>query len=122
MSLLDAGMSSSDHPSVIIDSEAIFNEDVFGYSQSRSRSSSSRRSSERGANGGTGGDRSERSDGTERDTLLRWRDRQYVGQRKWLESALRDNNWQVGIFSSATTKSYTISTLFEQKFYQASII
>ena len=122
MSLLDAGMSSSDHPSVIIDSEAIFNEDVFGYSQSRSRSSSSRRSSERGANGGTGGDRSERSDGTERDTLLRWRDRQYVGQRKWLESALRDNNWQVGIFSSPTTKKYFISTLFEQKFYQASII
>ena len=121
MSLLDAGMSSSDHPSVIIDSEAIFNEDVFGYSQSRSRSSSSRRSSERGANGGTGGDRSERSDGTERDTLLRWRDRQYVGQRKWLESALRDNNWQVGIFSFPTTKSYTISTLFEQKFYYALI-
>ncbi len=99
MSLLDAGMSSSDHPSVIIDSEAIFNEDVFGYSQSRSRSSSSRRSSERGANGGNGGDRSERSDGAERDTLLRWRDRQYVGQRKWLESALRDNNWQVRILS-----------------------
>ena len=111
MSLLDAGMSSSDHPSVIIDSEAIFNEDVFGYSQSRSRSSSSRRSSERGANGGTGGDRSERSDGTERDTLLRWRDRQYVGQRKWLESALRDNNWQVGIYLVAQPLNHTLYPL-----------
>ena len=49
MSLLDAGMSSSDHPSVIIDAEAIFNEDVFGYSASRSRTSGSRRSSERGS-------------------------------------------------------------------------
>ena len=101
MSLLDAGMSSSDHPSVIIDAEAIFNEDVFGYSASRSRSSSSRRSSERAgtgaASGANGADRNERSDGAERDTLLRWRDRQYVGHRKWLESALRDNNWQVRI-------------------------
>ena len=34
ISLLDAGMSA-DHPSVIIDAEAMFNEDMFGYSQSR---------------------------------------------------------------------------------------
>ena len=125
MSLLDAGISSSDHPSVIIDAEAIFNEDVFGYSQSRSRSSGggSRRSSERsgGGNGGSGsgaggggngGDRSERSDGGERDTLLRWRDRQYVGHRKWLESALRDNSWPVSLLKFYLLSIHWIKTLY----------
>lgn len=34
MSLLDAGIHS-DHPSVIIDSEAMFSEDMFGYSTLR---------------------------------------------------------------------------------------
>lgn len=37
MSLLDAGIHS-DHPSVIIDSEAMFSEDMFGYSTLRGRS------------------------------------------------------------------------------------
>ena len=38
ISLLDAGISASDHPSVIIDADAMFSEDtVFGYSQARSR-------------------------------------------------------------------------------------
>jgi E3 ubiquitin-protein ligase EDD1 len=41
ISLLDAGINS-DHPSVIIDADAMFSEDMFGYSQSRSRTSSSR--------------------------------------------------------------------------------
>ena len=36
MSLLDAGMHS-EHPSVIIDSDAMFNEEVFGYSTLRGR-------------------------------------------------------------------------------------
>ena len=45
ISLLDAGINA-DHPSVIIDADAMFSEDMFGYSQRRS-SSSSRRSSER---------------------------------------------------------------------------
>ena len=27
--------------------------------------------------------------------LYRWRDRQYIGPKKWLESALRDSSWQV---------------------------
>lgn len=39
MSLLDAGINS-DHPSVIIDSEAMFGEDMFGYSTMRTRNSS----------------------------------------------------------------------------------
>lgn len=37
MSLLDAGIHA-DHPSVIIDSEAMFSEDMFGYSTLRGRS------------------------------------------------------------------------------------
>ena len=41
ISLLDAGINA-DHPSVIIDADAMFSEDMFGYSQSRSRSSGSR--------------------------------------------------------------------------------
>ena len=43
MSLLDAGIHS-DHPSVIIDSESMFNEDMFGYSSLRGRNSRSARS------------------------------------------------------------------------------
>ena len=42
ISLLDAGISA-DHPSVIIDADAMFNEDMFGYSQTRGRSSSTAR-------------------------------------------------------------------------------
>ena len=36
ISLLDAGVHS-EHPSVIIDSDAMFNEEVFGYSTLRGR-------------------------------------------------------------------------------------
>jgi E3 ubiquitin-protein ligase EDD1 len=39
ISLLDAGINA-DHPSVIIDADAMFSEDMFGYSQRRSASSS----------------------------------------------------------------------------------
>ena len=45
MSLLDAGMHS-DNPSVIIDSDAMFGEDMFGYSTLRRRSSSRGRTGE----------------------------------------------------------------------------
>ncbi len=41
ISFLDAGMNS-DHPSVIIDAEGIFPEDMFGYAQSRTRTRWSR--------------------------------------------------------------------------------
>ena len=41
MSLLDAGMSA-DHSGVIIDSDAMFAEDMFGYSSLRSRASRAR--------------------------------------------------------------------------------
>ncbi|KAF8765048.1 E3 ubiquitin-protein ligase UBR5 like protein [Argiope bruennichi] len=43
ISLLDAGMHS-DHPSVIIDADAMFSEDMFGYSTLRNRSGSRGRS------------------------------------------------------------------------------
>lgn len=39
ISLLDSGIHS-DHPSVIIDADAMFSEDMFGYSSLRSRSGS----------------------------------------------------------------------------------
>ena len=54
---------------------------------------------ERVGSEGTSAERSgererERRDGTERDSFSRWRDRQYFGPRRWLESALRDSNWE----------------------------
>lgn len=30
----------------------------------------------------------------DRDNFSRWRDRQYFGPRRWLESALRDNTYE----------------------------
>lgn len=76
----------------------------------RSRASSCRqpRSSgvdrERGASGGPpnggssaggGGGGGSNSGGSERDrdSFSRWRDRQYFGPRRWLESALRESSW-----------------------------
>ncbi|GBL96595.1 E3 ubiquitin-protein ligase UBR5 [Araneus ventricosus] len=81
ISLLDAGMHS-DHPSVIIDADAMFSEDMFGYSTLRNRSGSRGRSGERERDG----DRER-----DRDTMFRLRDRQYSGSRRWLETALRDS-------------------------------
>ena len=90
ISLLDAGISA-DHPSVIIDADAMFNEDMFGYSQARGRSSSAaRRSSERST------ERERGSAEPDRDNIFRWRDRQYFGPKRWLETALRDPAWQEG--------------------------
>ena len=89
ISLLDAGIGA-EHPSVIIDADAMFNEDMFGYAQARVRSSSAnRRSSERTL------DR-ERSSEADRDNIFRWRDRQYFGPKRWLETALRDTAWHEG--------------------------
>ena len=41
--LIKKYMFTFDHPSVIIDADAMFNEDMFGYSQTRGRSSSTAR-------------------------------------------------------------------------------
>ncbi|XP_021934340.1 E3 ubiquitin-protein ligase UBR5 isoform X2 [Zootermopsis nevadensis] len=86
ISLLDGGFHS-EH-SVIIDADAMFSEDMFGYSAMRSRgSTSSRRLT---------ADRDRESDrdrDRDRDSFSRWRDRQYFGPRRWLESALRDSTW-----------------------------
>ncbi|KAI5715389.1 hypothetical protein M8J77_015250 [Diaphorina citri] len=108
ISLLDGGFHS-DH-SVIIDADAMFSEDMFGYSAAlRSRNSSgaggsTSRSSSRTPNS-SGTVRRSDPDGVERsgggpvsesgggggDSFNRWRDRQYYGPRRWLESALRDS-------------------------------
>ncbi|XP_054724980.1 E3 ubiquitin-protein ligase UBR5-like isoform X2 [Uloborus diversus] len=81
ISLLDANIHG-DHPSVIIDADAMFSEDMFGYSTLRNRSGSRGRS----------GDRERDSDRErDRDTMFRLRERQYSGSRRWLETALRDS-------------------------------
>ncbi|XP_038051829.1 E3 ubiquitin-protein ligase UBR5-like [Patiria miniata] len=83
MSLLDGGIHS-DHPSVIIDADAMFSEDFLGLhsSRARSRASSSR-------------DRDR--DASDRDPLLRARD------RRWLDSALRDAATSAGSYKTSTT-------------------
>ncbi|XP_047482711.1 E3 ubiquitin-protein ligase hyd-like isoform X2 [Penaeus chinensis] len=86
ISLLDAGISvAADHPSVIIDADAMFSDDMFGYSSVRSRSGGSRgRAGERDREGSAGSGGSEHR----ADRELRWRDRHYSGPRKWLSNAL----------------------------------
>ncbi|MPC22949.1 E3 ubiquitin-protein ligase hyd [Portunus trituberculatus] len=86
ISLLDAGISvAADHPSVIIDADAMFSDDMFGYSSVRSRSGGSRgRAGERDREGSAGSTASEHR----ADRELRWRDRHYSGPRKWLSNAL----------------------------------
>ncbi|XP_046357083.2 E3 ubiquitin-protein ligase UBR5-like isoform X2 [Haliotis rufescens] len=76
ISLLDSGMHS-DHPSVIIDADAMFNEDMFGYSSLRSRGSGTRsRLGER--------DRDLDRD-RERESIFRIRDRRRI------ESSFRED-------------------------------
>lgn len=42
-------------------------------------------------------ERSDRADrSADRDSFSRWRDRQYFGPRRWLETALRDSAWEPG--------------------------
>ncbi|XP_066902270.1 E3 ubiquitin-protein ligase hyd isoform X4 [Halyomorpha halys] len=102
ISLLDGGFHP-DH-SVIIDADAMFSEDMFGYSSMRMgnvgrlRRPGGPNERERGSSEGTSGERSserdrDRRDGNDRDSFSRWRDRQYFGPRRWLETALRDTNW-----------------------------
>lgn len=83
ISLLDAGMHP-DHPSVIIDADAMFSEDMFSFAGLRSRASS---------RGRTVGERDREQDrDRERESVFRFRERQYnCGSRRWLETALRDS-------------------------------
>ncbi|KAJ8321996.1 hypothetical protein KUTeg_000467 [Tegillarca granosa] len=75
ISLLDSGMHN-DHPSVIIDADAMFNEDMFGYSSLRNRGSGTRSRL---------GDRTRDLDiDRERESIFRIRD------RRRLDSTLRD--------------------------------
>ncbi|XP_028164187.1 E3 ubiquitin-protein ligase UBR5 isoform X5 [Ostrinia furnacalis] len=91
ISLLDGGFHAAqqDH-SVIIDADAMFSDDIFGYAAIRSRSG--------GGGGGSSGrgaaSRESSSSAQERPSeFSRWRERQYFGPRRWLESALRDTSW-----------------------------
>ncbi|XP_030767956.1 E3 ubiquitin-protein ligase UBR5 isoform X5 [Sitophilus oryzae] len=92
ISLLDGGFHS-DH-SVIIDADAMFSEDMFGYAGIRNRGTSGRSGSRLPDRdvppGGAGSNSSDR----DRENFSRWRDRQYFGPRKWLESALRENPYE----------------------------
>lgn len=93
ISLLDGGFHT-DH-SVIIDADGMFSEDMFGYTGIRnflnSRSGSNRnRLIDRDAPSSNNSGQLER----DRDSFSRWRDRQYFGPRRWLESALRDSTYE----------------------------
>lgn len=82
ISLLDAGIHG-DHPSVIIDADAMFSEDMFGYANLRNRT---------GSRGRSGDQDRDRDRDRDRDSLFRVRERHYSGSRRWLESALRDSS------------------------------
>lgn len=101
MSLLDAGIHN-DHPSVIIDADAVFPEDVFNYSSVRVRGSTNRGIASRTS--GASGDRERDASAPDREHMIRFgsSDRsQYVSgssssaapssSRRWLEYALRDS-------------------------------
>ena len=103
MSLLDAGIHN-DHPSVIIDSDAVFPEDVFNYSAVRVRSSGAGISASRLSTSRS--DRDRDSSAPEREHMIRFGERgtttssQYIStsgsgggttSRRWLEYALRDS-------------------------------
>ncbi|XP_052753603.1 E3 ubiquitin-protein ligase UBR5 [Galleria mellonella] len=90
ISLLDGGFHAAQQDqSVIIDAD-MFSEDIFGYAAIRSRSGGGGSSS-----GGRGGASRESSSSTQErpSEFSRWRERQYFGPRRWLESALRDTSW-----------------------------
>ncbi|XP_058797650.1 E3 ubiquitin-protein ligase hyd isoform X2 [Phymastichus coffea] len=86
ISLLDGGFNN-EHSVIIDAADSMFSEDVFGYPGIRSRSSSSRRlTNDRDSERSSERDR-------DRDSFSRWRDRQYYGPRRWLETALKDS-WE----------------------------
>lgn len=96
ISLLD-GNFHSDHHSVIIDADAMFSEDMFGYTPTmRNRGSNSSGSSRPRTSNSSGTVRRSDPDverSSDSDPFNRWRDRQYLGPRRWLETALRDNSY-----------------------------
>ncbi|VVC87967.1 unnamed protein product [Leptidea sinapis] len=111
ISLLDGGFHATQQDqSVIIDADAMFSEDIFGYAAIRSRS---------GGGSGSGGARagaSREGTSTSQDRpseFSRWRERQYFGPRRWLESALRDTSWdKEGVESKKKDSSMAASPLW----------
>lgn len=106
ISLLDSGIHG-DHPSVIIDADAVFPEDVFNYSSVRVRPTSGPSGgSNSGANSasnsriprpGMDRDRETSAPEREREQMLRFGSERYISSapgsssRRWLEYALRDS-------------------------------
>ncbi|XP_052763231.1 E3 ubiquitin-protein ligase UBR5-like isoform X2 [Mya arenaria] len=83
ISLLDSGMHP-DHPSVIIDGDTMFSEDMFGYSSIRSRGSGTRSRIGAGCTDREGGDRDR-----ERETMFRIRDRRRLDANLLRDEALK---------------------------------
>ncbi|XP_038209535.1 E3 ubiquitin-protein ligase hyd [Zerene cesonia] len=111
ISLLDGGFHASQQDqSVIIDADAMFSEDIFGYAAIRSRSGGGS-----GSGGGrAGASRESSSSAQERPSeFSRWRERQYFGPRRWLESALRDTSWdKEGVENKKKDSAMTASPLW----------
>ncbi|XP_072935848.1 E3 ubiquitin-protein ligase hyd isoform X3 [Epargyreus clarus] len=111
ISLLDGNFHATqqDHP-VIIDADAMFSEDIFGYAAIRSRSGGGGS----GGGGRAGASRESSSSTQERSSeFSRWRDRQYFGPRRWLESALRDTSWDKdGVENKKKDSAMTASPLW----------
>ncbi|XP_045510523.1 E3 ubiquitin-protein ligase UBR5 isoform X7 [Colias croceus] len=115
ISLLDGGFHASQQDqSVIIDADAMFSEDIFGYAAIRSYINS--RSGGGGGSGGgrAGASRESSSSAQERPSeFSRWRERQYFGPRRWLESALRDTSWdKEGVENKKKDSAMTASPLW----------
>ncbi|XP_045489439.1 E3 ubiquitin-protein ligase hyd isoform X4 [Pieris rapae] len=111
ISLLDGGFHASQQDqSVIIDADAMFSEDIFGYAAIRSYINS--RSG--GGSAGRAGASREGSSAQDRTSeFSRWRERQYFGPRRWLETALRDNSWdKEGVESKKKDSAMAASPLW----------
>lgn len=93
ISLLDGGFHAAQQDSVIIDADAMFSEEIFGYAAIRSRNSGSGPSNAGSGRGGLPREGSTSSTQERSSEFTRWRERQYFGPRRWLESALRDTPW-----------------------------
>ncbi|XP_069354271.1 E3 ubiquitin-protein ligase UBR5 isoform X7 [Maniola hyperantus] len=119
ISLLDGGFHATQQDqSVIIDADAMFSEDIFGRSGGGGGGS--------GGGGRAGASRESSSSTQERPSeFSRWRERQYFGPRRWLESALRDTSWdKEGVENKKKDSAMTASPLWvseELEYWDSSI-
>ncbi|KAG4078397.1 hypothetical protein HA402_013107 [Bradysia odoriphaga] len=111
ISLLDSGFHAADN-SVIIDTDTMFPEEMFGYSSIRnllySRVRSERNQSNSGTASGSATEAGRAAGGapasgssslnpvsapSDRDSFSRWRDRQYYGPRRWFQTSREESGW-----------------------------